>query len=233
MQNLNKPLSEEELDLLDEFLLERIDEEAALQNPDANEGIIMLTELDGFFTAIVSGPEVVLPSQWLPVVWGDYEPEWSSSSEFEAVMSLMTRFMNSIAGTLMTNPQQFEPLFEYREVEGEAFTIVDEWCEGYMMGVALIQDKWEAAGADISALLVPIRAFSKAGDWKGHQYKGKERENLQQAIVTNLRAIHAYWCDRRGESPVSRQPVKREEKIGRNDLCPCGSGKKFKKCCLH
>ena len=26
------------------------------------------------------------------------------------------------------------------------------------------------------------------------------------------------------------QPVK-SEKIGRNDPCPCGSGKKFKKCC--
>ena len=22
------------------------------------------------------------------------------------------------------------------------------------------------------------------------------------------------------------------EKLGRNDLCPCGSGKRFKKCCL-
>ena len=24
-----------------------------------------------------------------------------------------------------------------------------------------------------------------------------------------------------------------EEKLGRNDLCPCGSGKRFKKCCLQ
>lgn len=24
----------------------------------------------------------------------------------------------------------------------------------------------------------------------------------------------------------------KKEKIGRNDLCPCGSGKKYKKCCL-
>ncbi|MBD3810221.1 MAG: SEC-C domain-containing protein, partial [Sulfuricurvum sp.] len=24
-----------------------------------------------------------------------------------------------------------------------------------------------------------------------------------------------------------------EPKIGRNDLCPCGSGKKYKKCCLN
>ncbi len=30
---------------------------------------------------------------------------------------------------------------------------------------------------------------------------------------------------------VQRQPVRREKKIGRNDPCPCGSGKKYKKCC--
>ncbi|GFN22744.1 preprotein translocase subunit SecA [Thermanaeromonas sp. C210] len=33
----------------------------------------------------------------------------------------------------------------------------------------------------------------------------------------------------REEGP--RQPVRREQKIGRNDPCPCGSGKKYKKCC--
>ncbi|EPO7308178.1 SEC-C metal-binding domain-containing protein, partial [Escherichia coli] len=27
--------------------------------------------------------------------------------------------------------------------------------------------------------------------------------------------------------------IKAEEKPGRNDPCPCGSGKKFKQCCLH
>jgi len=31
--------------------------------------------------------------------------------------------------------------------------------------------------------------------------------------------------------PVKRVPVKVEERIGRNDPCPCGSGKKYKKCC--
>ncbi len=33
-----------------------------------------------------------------------------------------------------------------------------------------------------------------------------------------------------GEKPV-RKPVTKTEKIGRNDPCPCGSGKKYKKCC--
>ena len=34
----------------------------------------------------------------------------------------------------------------------------------------------------------------------------------------------------RGEGSSS-QPVRRAKKVGRNDPCPCGSGKKFKKCC--
>jgi preprotein translocase subunit SecA len=29
----------------------------------------------------------------------------------------------------------------------------------------------------------------------------------------------------------ARQPVRKSEKVGRNDPCPCGSGKKYKKCC--
>lgn len=35
----------------------------------------------------------------------------------------------------------------------------------------------------------------------------------------------------RRESEEKKKPVRREKKIGRNELCPCGSGKKYKKCC--
>jgi len=34
-----------------------------------------------------------------------------------------------------------------------------------------------------------------------------------------------------GKMPTERKPIVRKEKVGRNDLCPCGSGKKYKKCC--
>ncbi len=35
-----------------------------------------------------------------------------------------------------------------------------------------------------------------------------------------------------GSGEAQKQPMKREgEKVGRNDPCPCGSGKKYKKCC--
>ncbi len=35
-----------------------------------------------------------------------------------------------------------------------------------------------------------------------------------------------------GDKTVKKQPVRRAKKVGRNDPCPCGSGKKYKNCCL-
>ncbi len=34
-------------------------------------------------------------------------------------------------------------------------------------------------------------------------------------------------------APTKKQMVRKPPKVGRNELCPCGSGKKFKKCCLN
>ncbi|WP_270382502.1 SEC-C metal-binding domain-containing protein, partial [Escherichia coli] len=50
-----------------------------------------------------------------------------------------------------------------------------------------------------------------------------------------VRSLYQYWLSVRMSEASSRPvPVKRAENMpGRNDPCPCGSGKKFKKCCLH
>jgi uncharacterized protein len=66
MYDLNQPLSDTELDLLDDFLLDRVPE--GIAGPESDEGILDVSELDGFFTAILCGPVLIPPSQWLPVV---------------------------------------------------------------------------------------------------------------------------------------------------------------------
>ncbi len=35
-----------------------------------------------------------------------------------------------------------------------------------------------------------------------------------------------------GDGTVKKKPAVKKQKIGRNDPCPCGSGKKYKNCCL-
>lgn len=109
----NEPLSEVEIDWLEEFLINRIDEDT--NTDDLDEGIFCLSELDGLFTAVVSGPVMLPPSQWLPQVWGDFEPTYESEEEFGKVMSLLMRHMNNIASLLMEQPQHFEPMFLERE----------------------------------------------------------------------------------------------------------------------
>jgi uncharacterized protein len=232
MNDLSSPLTDTEFERLDRFLLERIDEEA--ETLDTDEGVLDISELDGLFTAVVSSPVSIVPSQWLPLVWGEYEPVWESEKEFQEIFSLMIRHMNSIAHMLMEAPEHFEPAFLEREVDGRTYTIVDEWCEGYSRGVALSQEQWDQGGLEMTILLTPIRAFTSMTDFSGHDLEGNEKENVRRAIVSNVREIYAFWLARRADYMPGNQPVRRDKpRVGRNDPCPCGSGKKYKKCCLH
>jgi len=235
MSNPFTVLSEAEIEHLNQFLLDRIPEDADDEyTEDTDEGILDISELDGFFTAIVSSPVMIPPSQWLPAVWGEYEPVWESEKEFEGIFTLLMRHMNGIAETLMEQPEDFEALFLERVVKGKTYTIVDEWCHGYLRGVALAAAQWDGAGQEMAILLTPIRAFTGETKWRGHDFDEQESENIRQAIEPNVREIHAYWLMRRSENTASSQPVRHSEpRVGRNDPCPCGSGKKYKKCCLH
>ncbi|RXZ83499.1 preprotein translocase subunit SecA [Paenibacillaceae bacterium] len=54
--------------------------------------------------------------------------------------------------------------------------------------------------------------------------KAHVENNLERKAVAEGQAV-----DTKSE-PQSKKPARREERVGRNDLCPCGSGKKYKQC---
>jgi len=49
------------------------------------------------------------------------------------------------------------------------------------------------------------------------------QETKSKGQFKNLDFLDSKWIP---------QKVRKHKKIGRNDPCPCGSGKKYKKCCL-
>ncbi len=227
---IDHPLEDEELEWLEEQLLARVDEDAVTDGMD--EGVLCIPELDGFLTAVVSGPTPLMPSRWMPALYGDFEPVWESLEDAGRFTSLLMQHSNGIVTTLTDPREVFEPLFFEREVDGRTYTIVDEWCEGYMRAVRLDEAAWRSGGKEVDELLRPIRAFTEESGWTGHDLKpfGKI-EQLQRQVTPNAEAIHAYWYSRRQPGPT---PMRRDgPRIGRNDPCPCGSGRKFKKCCLH
>jgi uncharacterized protein len=83
-----------------------------------------LSDLDGFLTGIVVGPELILPSEWLPVIWGGHEPEFETETEMRTVLGTIMGRYNEIIACLDAEPENFDPIF----MEGpEGEIIASDW----------------------------------------------------------------------------------------------------------
>lgn len=218
------PLNESEMAWLEETLM---------TYGHDDDSIMDVSELDGMLTAVLSGPVVVEPDRWLVAVWGGEKniPRWKNEREMNRFINLSFKHMNDIAERLSDYPDQFEPMFGINEMEGQEFTVVEEWCFGYMRGVALTD--WSAlpealkADLDLIALHGSEENFSRLDELTEEAF----HESIAQIRPAALR-LYAYWAAN-PQQPEPQQPVINGTKVGRNDPCPCGSGKKFKSCCLH
>jgi preprotein translocase subunit SecA len=65
----------------------------------------------------------------------------------------------------------------------------------------------------------PPRMVSTSADELEEAFMRRKRRELEQARMAGA-----------GDAPAVQQVVRGQEKVGRNDPCPCGSGKKYKKC---
>jgi uncharacterized protein len=140
--------------------------------------------------------------------------------------------MNVTSATLTDGPIEFEPMFMESTIAGVTHSVVDEWCTGYMKGVALYPAT-AVINPDMNEMLAPIRQFADPDGLDSLRGKGhRQIRELQEQIAPAARAVHAYWLARRNPPDVEFGTyIRPEPKVGRNDPCPCGSGIKFKKCC--
>jgi len=114
-------LSDAELDELDDFLM----------SDKTPKECMDVSTLDGFLTALVIGPETILPSRWLPVLWGEAENDeiiWESKDKMKRIVDLIMCHYNSIVKGFQVDPPDFNPIIFSRDVEGKEVTIIDEWC---------------------------------------------------------------------------------------------------------
>src|SRR5260370_41701002 len=75
---------------------------------------------------------------------GQSETEYPdhSASLAQRILGLLMAHANGIAVTLTQFPQYYEPLFLERDIKGHTVSIVDEWCCGYVKGIALDPLGW-------------------------------------------------------------------------------------------
>jgi uncharacterized protein len=61
----------------------------------------------------------------------------------------------------------------------------------------------------------------------------EQRENIKAHVAAGLLRAYRYFRSHRQVKPSAHMSAlsRNAPKVGRNDPCPCGSGKKYKKCC--
>ena len=203
-----------------------------LKHHGTDMAIHNVSELDGFLAALACAPEMILPSRWMAEIWGGqaHMPEWDTLDEAQTFLAAISLIYNRVNTDLSDGV--FEPTFLERTLDNQSCFTVDDWCEGFLRGLRL----WpELSMRDMPVLeecLKPIWLFaSKEGRKALDDMTGKEIADWQRRIGPAAERLHRLFA-RRAIQP-ERPYVRETPKVGRNDPCPCGSGKKYKRCCLH
>jgi uncharacterized protein len=215
-------LTDEMIQELDEFLM----------SDRSPEDSFLLPDLDGFLTGIVVGPDLVMPSEWVPVIWGHGEPDFEDEEHAERILGIIMARYNEIIFQLDDEPGSFLPIFDSTP---DGRLLAADWVEGFMDAFSLRMDSWDPLLADDRRYLMgPLMAFLTDKDGKSLAAEAPEEvEEILAASTETLpyviKEIYDFWKARRGIANDNSKTV--GKKVGRNEACPCGSGKKYKQCC--
>ena len=223
----NDPLTDAELDRLGDFL------------KGCKGGRAMNVEqLDGFFAALIAGPETVMPSEYYSQVFGGEMSdtcEFGSLDEANEILRLMMRHWNDIAGTLFKG-EVYGPLL-LEDENGVAHG--NDWARGFIRGMAMRHDGWaelvndEERGGYLVPVMMLYHEHDEDPEIRPNPISPEQREDIIAHMAAGVVVAYRHFRSRRQGIPSADTLGSRRStpKLGRNDPCPCGSGKKYKRCC--
>ncbi|WP_119394131.1 UPF0149 family protein [Salinibius halmophilus] len=180
--------------------------ENILEHYGSSTGLKGIAQLDGFCTAMELAARPIDPQFWLAHIWADkrWEPQFKDQAEVVEVYRSIVSIHNAVVEALRGG--NFEANVEY-DSDGEP--ALANWIFGFRRGQKLWTMLDTAAFAELDAALDA----------------GNDLDRLNQAL-------RDWWSFVGPQRLQANQPFTRsQQKVGRNDPCPCGSGKKLKKCC--
>ena len=224
------PLSEDEFNELEQFLLYDVDAEE----------VMTLDMADGFLHAIAVGPTTTHPQQWLPKIWGTGEmmPPMDSIEQLNRILGLVMRHFNSIIAGLEDDPPKISPCWSTMTygADNQEYDDAEAWAYGFVEGMKLCWNDWQPllSTPQGQACFRPIAllgedAFSVDQDelTKTPAMRAELALQIPQAVLD----MHAHWLPLRLAVHQREAAKSMQRKVGRNEPCPCGSGKKLKRCC--
>lgn len=218
-----------------------LDELVAFLDNVSDRGSMNIEELDGFHSALICSPEPVSPGEYLPeVIGGDFDHEaFPSVESVQRFLDLLMKHWNSIIADLRSNGFHVPVLL----LDEQEKALGNEWAEGFLWGMDMRKEGWAEIfdDEDSAEPLVPILvlAHEHDPDPRLRPFKEPVSDEVREKLIVGLALALSQIYRETAPARAREAAALREEdtyrrtaaKIGRNDPCYCGSGKKYKKCC--
>ena len=161
--------------------------------------------------------------------------KFASLDEAQEILNLLMRHWNKIASTLYKGEIHVPMIFE--DEKGELHG--NDCAHGFMRGMQMRHQGWselvndEKYGGSLIPMMILYHEHDKDPGMRPEPITPDKREQIIALMAAGLRNAYEYFRKQREPDPNDLVPESRRTtpKIGRNDPCPCGSGKKYKKCC--
>lgn len=207
------------------------------------EETMLIEELDGFIAGLLVCPELIKPGDWLPIVWGrdgdDPQPNFDNLDHVNRVLGLLMEHYNDVARTLIERPDRYSPLFAVDKRYGDI--LWELWIEGFEKAVNLRPASWQkflntdvntaTAMRGMQTLIDIVCGDPNMPRMEHDTLIDTAPDDIARWVVALNDWRLANYRPMQGTDPILHPSFTSANKVGRNDPCPCGSGKKYKKCC--
>lgn len=206
---------------------------------ELGEGAMVLEELDGFIAGLLVCPEPIPPGEWFATAVGlskTHPSPFADINHANEVLGLVMDYYDDVATALARHPERYQPLYPVDERDGDV--IWELWIEGFAAATNLRPQSFEAyADAEGEIALAATGMMTLIGAALD------EDANPADLAEVSIRApdLIRQWVVTLHQNRLAAQrpasfedqpnPFAQARKVGRNDPCPCGSGKKYKRCC--
>ena len=223
---------------------------AFLEHPARPAGTLSYHELQGFLFTVVSAPEVSA-SEWLPIIFAGEDVDYSSVEEATAVIGQIMALYNTIKRHPATGNHRGAASADRAPPRWIASAIASRDCspraasawkpsaisreEKKLSAVSVASNSsWSSSGR--------VSSQSSASHWcprrnpRDHWAMGASSSKLaSNRVLPSAVAQYAQMGRSIATVPADHEwdgpELTHHAKIARNEPCPCGSGKKYKKCC--
>jgi len=224
------PLTDEEIEELDSQLASITEDFDPLD----------VSMLDGFITGVILNPEDISEERWLPFVYDVHGRAEAQPENPARALELIRRRWREIAAAIAAR-DYFDPvIFPLADEETDepitdasGIPALEPWAVGFMNALdafpGVLEHEDEAVVGTLAGILRHLPAEEQDAELeklKAEIAKEAPLADLDEALEHLVLAVLETADITRPRVPLRRETPK----VGRNDPCPCGSGKKYKAC---